>query len=162
MVCLNQVREKIGVMYGSPLTTPGGRALPHAASIRISMLSSAGDAIKESKDVVGYGFRMKIIKNKVSAPYKEANFQLLYDGGIQRTDNLIDVAIKLGIIEKAGAWLKYDGEQYHGKAGIVEAVKSQDFLLEKITGEIYAKPSDVADSVEDGSSGEQTTTTSET
>jgi recombination protein RecA len=161
MVLLNQVREKIGVMFGSPLTTPGGRALPHAASIRISMLSSAGDAIKDNKDVVGYGFRMKVVKNKVSAPYKEASFELLYDGGIQKVDNLIDVAISLGIIEKSGAWLKYDGEQYHGKFGLVEAVKAQDFLLTKITEEIYAGPSTMADSVKGGTNTDQSAPPSE-
>jgi recombination protein RecA len=149
VVFLNQVREKIGVMFGNPITTPGGRALPHAASQRISMLSSPSDAIKTKTGVVGYGFRFKVIKNKVAPPYRVGNFKLLYEEGIQKEENFVDMALELNIVEKAGAWIKYDGEQYHGKDNMVDALQKNPSLLEQLRDEIYTRPS-TTDSVTGG------------
>jgi recombination protein RecA len=124
-IFINQLREKIGVMFGSPETTPGGRALKFYSSVRLDIRRI--ETIKDGAEAVGNRARVKVVKNKVSPPFRQAEFDIMYGKGISREGSLLDVAVDLGIVKKSGAWFTYEGEQLgQGR----ENVKS--FLAENI------------------------------
>src|SRR5271170_5922562 len=108
-IFINQLREKIGVIYGSPEVTPGGRALKFYSSVRIDIRRI--ESIKDGADVVGNRTRAKVVKNKCGAPFKQAEFDIMYGKGISREGSLLDVAVDFGFVKKAGAWFTYGGEQ---------------------------------------------------
>ncbi len=108
-VFINQLREKIGVMFGSPETTPGGRALKFYASVRLDVRRI--ETLKDGTDAVGNRVRVKVVKNKVAPPFRQAEFDIIYGEGISKEGSLIDVGVEEGIVRKAGAWYTYDGEQ---------------------------------------------------
>jgi recombination protein RecA len=108
-VFINQLREKVGVIYGSPEITPGGRALKFYASIRIDIRRI--EQIKDGADIIGNRTRAKVVKNKCGAPFKQAEFDIMYGTGISREGSLLDVAVDLGFVKKSGAWFTYEGEQ---------------------------------------------------
>ena len=108
-IFINQIREKIGVIYGNPETTPGGRALKFYASVRMDVRK--GEAIKNGSEIIGNRTRVKIVKNKVAPPFKECEFDIMYGEGISRTGEVLDLAVDLGVVTKGGAWFSYNDEK---------------------------------------------------
>ncbi|OTQ57873.1 recombinase RecA [Gilliamella sp. A7] len=119
VVFINQIRMKIGVMFGNPETTTGGNALKFYASVRLDIRRTG--AVKEGEDVIGSDTRVKVVKNKVAAPFRQAEFQILYGCGISKEGELIDLGVKHKLVDKAGAWYSYNGEKVgQGKANSIK------------------------------------------
>lgn len=132
----NQVRDKIGVMFGSPETTPGGKALKFYASCRLQVQRIG--AIKDTNgQIVGNRTRVKVVKNKVAAPFTEAEFDILYSCGISKEGSIVEAALNRGIIEKRGSWLSYQGQNLsQGTLAAIEKLKSDESLKNKIINDI--------------------------
>jgi len=135
LIFINQIREKIGVMFGNPETTTGGRALKFYSSVRIDIRRIS--AIKEGDVVVGSRTRVKVVKNKVAAPFREAEFDILYGEGISREGDLLDLAVNNNIVEKSGSWFSYKNERIgQGRENARAFLKENKDVLAKIDGEV--------------------------
>jgi recombination protein RecA len=135
VVFINQIREKIGVMFGSPETTPGGRALKFYSSVRLDIRRIA--AIKEGTDMTGNRTRVKVVKNKVAPPFKMTEFDIMYGKGISYEGDLLDLALQGGIVEKMGSWFSYKGEKIaQGREKVKVLLESDDKLLKSVLSDV--------------------------
>ena len=142
-IFINQIREKIGVMYGNPETTPGGRALKFYSSVRIEVRK--GEVIKEGSQIIGARTRCKVVKNKVAPPFKEAEFDMMYGTGISRTGEVLDLATELDIIKKGGSWFSYnDNKLGQGRDNVKELLKNDPDLMKEIEEKILARKDELS------------------
>jgi len=138
LIFINQIREKIGVMFGNPETTTGGRALKFYSSVRVDIRRIA--AVKEGDVVVGSRTKVKIVKNKVAAPFREAEFDILYGEGISREGDVLDLAVNNNIVEKSGAWYSYGGERIgQGRENVRGFLKDNRDVFTKIDAQLRQK-----------------------
>lgn len=138
VIFINQIRMKIGVMFGNPETTTGGNALKFYASIRVDIRRR--EQIKQGEEIIGGHHQVKIVKNKVAPPFRIAEFDIIYNEGISKEGDLIDTGIKLGIVEKAGAWLSFENEKVgQGKEAAREFLKEHKDIALKIENAIWSK-----------------------
>jgi recombination protein RecA len=152
-IFINQLREKIGVMFGSPETTPGGRALKFYSSVRLDIRRI--EAIKSDGEITGSRTRVKVVKNKVAPPFRQAEFDIMYGKGISREGSVLDVGVEEGIVKKSGAWYTYEGEQLgQGRENAKTFLMEHPEMMVEIDGRIRSQlvGSDVAEdeAVEDG------------
>ena len=134
-IFINQLREKIGVMYGNPETTPGGRALKFYSSVRLDVRKK--DPIKEGGEIIGNLTRVKVVKNKVAPPFREAEFDIMYGEGISREGEIIDLAVKLDIIKKSGSWYSYEGNRIgQGRDKVKQYLKENPEVREQIAKQV--------------------------
>lgn len=134
-IFINQVREKIGVMYGNPETTTGGRALKFYSSVRIEV--RRGEALKSGSEIYGNRTKCKVVKNKVSPPFKECEFDIIYGEGISRVGEVLDLAVELGIVQKGGAWFSYNGSKLgQGRDNSKEFLKQNPGIMKEIEDKI--------------------------
>ena len=136
VIFINQLREKIGVMYGNPETTPGGRALKYFSSVRIDVRRV--ESIKNGTEIVGNRTRAKIVKNKVAPPFKEAEFDIMYGEGISKIGEIIDLGVKLDLIEKGGAWYTVGETRIQGRDGVKQYLKEHPELVDEFEAKIKA------------------------
>ncbi len=135
LIFINQLREKIGVMFGNPETTTGGRALKFYASVRMDIRKI--ENIKQDGEIKGSRARVKVIKNKVAPPFREAEFDIMYGEGISKEGNVLDMAVNLDIIEKAGSWFSYNGEKIgQGRENVKKYLRENPDILEEVENKV--------------------------
>ena len=135
VIFINQLREKVGVVYGNPETTPGGRALKYFSSVRLDVRRI--EAIKNGTELIGNRTRVKVVKNKVAPPFKEAEFDIMYGQGISKEGNILDVAVSFDIIKKSGAWFSYDGEKLgQGRDNVKKYMSENPEFTAKIEAQV--------------------------
>jgi recombination protein RecA len=157
VIFINQLRQKIGIMFGNPETTTGGNALKFYASLRMDIRRIA--AIKDGTDVIGNRTRVKIVKSKVAPPFKEVEFDILYNEGISKTGDLLDLATNLNIVKKSGAWFTFEEERYQGREQFRQKLIESLELYKKLEKEVKTKlgimAPDKADKKEEGKEPEE-------
>jgi recombination protein RecA len=135
VVFINQIRMKIGVMFGSPETTTGGNALKFYSSVRLDIRRTG--AVKQGDDPIGNETRVKVVKNKVAPPFRQAEFQILYGKGINRAGEIVDLGVKQGLVDKSGAWYAYKGDKIgQGKANACKFLAENPQIADEIEAEI--------------------------
>ncbi|BCS81556.1 recombinase RecA [Anaerocellum diazotrophicum] len=135
VIFINQLREKVGVMFGNPETTPGGRALKFYASVRLEVRK--GEIIKSQGQPIGSKVKVKVVKNKVAPPFKEAEFDLIYGEGISKEGNVLDVAVNIDVIQKSGAWYTYNGQKIgQGRENAKQFLKENPDIMQEIIEKI--------------------------
>ncbi len=135
IVFINQLREKVGVMFGNPETTPGGRALKYAASVRLDIRKA--DALKGEGEIIGNRTKCKVVKNKVAPPFKVAEFDIIYGEGISQEGCIIDLGVEYGILTKSGAWFSYNDEKVaNGREKMREYLKANPAVMDEMEGKI--------------------------
>lgn len=159
VIFINQLREKIGVMFGNPETTTGGRALKFYSSVRLDVRRV--EALKQGGEIVGNHTRVKIVKNKVAPPFKEAEFDIMFGQGISKEGDILDLAVNIGVINKAGAWYAYNGEKIgQGRENAKTYLRENPLICEEVEAKVRAHYS--ADPEEESSEQEASKKTSET
>lgn len=153
VIFINQLREKLGVSYGSSETTPGGRALKFYASVRLDVRKV--ESIKQGSEIVGNRTRVKVVKNKVAPPFKQAEFDIMYGTGISREGNILDMAVELGIASKSGAWYSYKGDRLgQGRENAKEFLREHPAVLQEleqlVREKLLANPALISASDADG------------
>jgi recombination protein RecA len=144
VIFINQIRMKIGVMYGSPETTTGGNALKFYASVRLDIRRTG--QIKDREDIVGNATRVKVVKNKVAPPFKEVEFDIMYGEGISKTGEILDLGVKAGIVEKSGAWFSYDSIRIgQGRENAKVWLKENPDMAARLEQQIRGKTEEVAE-----------------
>ena len=136
VIFINQLREKVGVMYGNPEVTTGGRALKFYASVRIDVRRI--ETLKNGSEMIGNRTRAKVVKNKMAPPFREAEFDIMYGEGISKIGEIVDLGVKLEIIDKAGAWFTVDGQRVQGRDAVKEYLRNNPEVCDKIEQEIRA------------------------
>ena len=137
LIFINQLREKIGVMFGNPETTTGGRALKFYASVRLDIRKA--ENIKQDGEIKGSRTRVKVVKNKVAPPFREAEFDIVYGEGISRAGNILDMAVNMDIIEKSGSWFSYNGERLgQGRENVKKYLKQNPEILDEVESKVRA------------------------
>lgn len=145
-IFINQIREKIGVMYGNPETTPGGRALKFYSSVRIEV--RRGEAIKNGTEIIGNRTKCKVVKNKVAPPFKECEFDVMYGKGISRDGEVLDLAVDLDIIKKSGSWFSYNGQKLgQGRDKIKELLHNDPDFMKEVEEQILQKKDELLSAV---------------
>ena len=135
-VFINQIREKVGVMFGNPETTTGGRALKFYSTVRMDVRRI--ETLKNGNDMIGNRTRVKIVKNKIAPPFKQAEFDIMYGEGISREGELLDLAVKAEVVQKAGAWFSYDGRRLgQGRDKVKELLKTDKELAAEIEKKLW-------------------------
>ena len=143
VIFINQLREKIGISYGNPETTPGGRALKFYASVRIEIRRA--EQLKDGADVYGNHVKCKVVKNKVAPPFKVAEFDILYGQGISKSGEIIDLAIELDFIHKSGSWFSYEGQRIaQGKENTRKYIEGNEELMRELAEKIMGKKDEIA------------------
>ncbi|MCX5701788.1 MAG: recombinase RecA [Candidatus Omnitrophica bacterium] len=138
VIFINQLREKIGVMFGSPETTPGGRALKFYSSVRLDLRRIA--TLKSGDEVIGGRVRVRVVKNKIAPPFREAEFEILHNEGIAKTGSILDAAINLGVVEKSGTWLSFQNEKIgQGRDAAIKLLKEKPKIQDEIEKEARKK-----------------------
>jgi recombination protein RecA len=138
VIFINQLREKVGVMFGNPETTPGGRALKFYATIRLEVRRA--ESIKQGSDIIGNGVNVKVVKNKVAPPFKTASLEIVYGQGISRDGEIIDLAVSFDIIKKSGSWYEYKGEKIgQGREVAKSYLANNKTVMTEISEKIKAK-----------------------
>jgi recombination protein RecA len=146
VIFINQIRMKIGVMYGNPETTTGGNALKFYASVRLDIRRTG--QIKERDEVIGSETRVKVVKNKVAPPFKQVQFDIIYGEGVSKMGELIELGVKAGIIDKSGAWDAYGGQKLgQGKEAVRRFLKENPAAAHEIEDQIRGKANAVADAM---------------
>ncbi|MES2204855.1 MAG: DNA recombination/repair protein RecA, partial [Pseudomonadota bacterium] len=136
-VFINQIRMKIGVMFGSPETTTGGNALKFYASVRLDIRRTG--AVKKGEEIIGSETRVKVLKNKVAPPFKQAEFEILYNQGISLLGEVLSLGVQIEVIDKSGAWYSYQGTRIgQGKENVVEYLREHPEMAKEIEGKIRA------------------------
>ena len=149
VIFINQVRMKIGVMYGNPETTTGGNALKFYASVRLDIRRTG--QIKDKEDIIGNATKVKVVKNKVAPPFKQIEFDIMYGEGISKVGEILDLGVKAGIVEKAGAWFSYDSVRIgQGRENSKTFLKQNPEMMERLEKAIRSKTAEVAEEMMTG------------
>ena len=148
VIFINQLREKVGVMFGSPETTTGGKALKFYASVRLDVRKT--DTIKEGAEIIGNRTKIKVVKNKMAPPFKVAEFDIIYGKGISQTGCIVDLALSLGIIKKSGSWFSYNDEKLaQGKENVKDALDKNPQLYEEVKNLVTQNANKIDEPTED-------------
>lgn len=144
VIFINQIRMKIGVMYGSPETTTGGNALKFYATVRLDIRRTG--SIKTRDEVVGNNVRVKVVKNKVAPPFREVEFDIMYGEGVSKIGEIIDLGVKGGIVEKSGSWFSYDSQRIgQGRENVREFLKNNPDIAGRIEAQVRKNSTKIAD-----------------
>lgn len=154
VIFINQLREKVGVMFGNPETTTGGRALKFYSSVRLDVRRT--ESLKQAGEIVGNHVRVKVVKNKIAPPFREAEFDIMFGQGISREGDVLDLAVNAGIVNKSGAWYAYEGDKIgqgreNAKTYIHENPAFFDMLEAKVRNFYFTQPEDEDDAVQEDS-----------